>query len=149
VKTWHRASALFFLVVSAVVIQQSVFVLRVNDHGQPGSGLMPLGLGVALALLSLGLLFAKLPPDAQRQRFWEAGAWVYPLVAVLITAVFIVVFDDVGVGASVTVLVAGWLWVVGRKPILVAVLAGVVTAACVHLVFDRLLRTPFPRGLLF
>jgi hypothetical protein len=63
-------------------------------------------------------------------------------------AVFIVVFDEVGAITSVAILVAGWLRLVGRKSIPVAVGTGVLTAAVVYVVFVHLLRTPFPRGVL-
>ena len=52
-KSWQRYAGLFFLAVCVVVIQQSVWVLRLTDAGQPGSGYMPFGLGVILAALSL------------------------------------------------------------------------------------------------
>ncbi len=148
-RSWQRLCAMFFLVVAAVVLQQSIFVLRLLDHGQPGSGLMPFGLGVALAILSAILLFQNRGRDEQRVRFWQPRAWVQPLVAVAITAVFIVVFDDIGPFTSVAVLVAGWLWLVARKRLVVAAITGVLTGAAVYLVFARLLMTPFPRGILF
>ena len=37
-KSWQRYAGVFLLAVAAVVIQQSVWVLRLFDHGQPGSG---------------------------------------------------------------------------------------------------------------
>jgi energy-converting hydrogenase Eha subunit A len=148
-RSWQRLSAVFFLIVAAVVLQQSIFVLRVLDHGQPGSGFMPLGLGIALAILSAVLFLQNRAPDETRVPFWQPRAWVQPLVAVGITAVFIVVFDDVGAITSVAVLVAGWLWLVGRKRFLVAAVTGLLTGAAVYVVFARLLQTPFPRGLLF
>lgn len=148
-RSWQRLCALFFLVLSGVVLYQSIRVLRVLDHGQPGSGFMPLGLGIVLAILSAVLFFQNRARDEQRVRFWAPRAWVQPLVAVAITAVFIVVFDDIGAITSVTVLVAGWLWLVGRKRFVVAAIAGALTGAAVYVVFAKLLLTPFPRGLLF
>jgi hypothetical protein len=63
--------------------------------------------------------------------------------------VYIVVFDDIGAITSVVVLVSGWLLFVERKSIAVSALTGVLTGLVVYLVFDRLLQTPFPRGILF
>jgi putative tricarboxylic transport membrane protein len=148
-RSWQRFCAVFFLVLAAVVLQQSIWVLRVFDHGQPGSGFMPLGLGIVLAILSAVLFFQNRARDEQRVPFWQPRAWVQPLVAVAITAVFIVVFDDIGAITSVAVLVAGWLWLVGRKRLVVAAVTGLLTGAAVYVVFARLLQTPFPRGLLF
>jgi cell division protein FtsW (lipid II flippase) len=149
VNAWYRYSGIFFLLVSAVVLQQSIWVLRIWEDGQPGSGFMPLHIGLGLAILSVALIVKHRRRDAEHRPFWEGRAWLQPLVAVAIVAVFIVVFDDIGAIVSVAVLVTGWLWLVSRKRIWVAAVTGAVTAAIVHLVFERLLQTPFPRGLLF
>jgi len=149
VKSWQRYTGVFFLILSAVVIQQSVWVLRLFDHGQPGSGFMPFGLGVILAILSLLIIVTHRGPDEKRVPFWQPKAWLHPLLAVVITAVYIIVFDDIGAITSVTVLVTGWLWIVERKSVVVAVTTGVLTGLVVYLAFDRLLQTPFPRGILF
>jgi putative tricarboxylic transport membrane protein len=149
VKSWQRIAAVVFLLVSAVVIQQSVWVLRLSEDGQPGSGLMPFLLGVLLAILSLALLVASRGQDEKKVPFWERRAWLLPLAAIVITTVFIEVFDDIGAITSVVVLVTGWLKFVSRKRLQVAVLTGLLTGAAVYLLFDKFLKTPFPRGLLF
>jgi cell division protein FtsW (lipid II flippase) len=149
VKSWQRYAGLFFLVVAAVVIQQSVWVLRLFDHGQPGSGFMPFGLGVILVILALCLIATQRGPEEKRVPFWEPRAWFHPLLAVIITSVYIVVFDDIGAISSVVVLVTGWLLFVERKRVVVAAGTGLLTGLVVYLVFDRLLQTPFPRGILF
>lgn len=148
-KSWQRYSGVFFLVISAVVIQQSVWVLRLFDHGQPGSGFMPFGLGVILAILAALLIATHLGKDEKSRPFWEPKAWLHPLLAVAITVVYIIVFDDIGAITSVIVLVTGWLWIVERKSVVVSVGTGALTGLVVYLVFDRLLQTPFPRGILF
>ncbi|MBI5068127.1 MAG: tripartite tricarboxylate transporter TctB family protein [Deltaproteobacteria bacterium] len=146
---WYRTTAVLLLLVSGLVLQQSVQVLRIHEDGQPGSGFMPFGLGLALAALSLALLVKHRRRDAERRPFWERRAWLHPLLAVALTAGFIVVFDDVGAITSVAVLVTCWLWLVSRKSLPISALTGVLTAAAVHVIFERFLQTPFPRGLLF
>jgi multisubunit Na+/H+ antiporter MnhE subunit len=148
-KSWQRTAGLFFLVLSGLVIQQSVQVLKLFDHGQPGSGLMPFGLGVILAALSLWLIAANRGADERRIPFWERRAWARPLTALAITAVYAVVFDKLGAIASVAILVACWLLFVERKRIAVALLTGALTGAVVHVLFERFLQTPFPKGVLF
>jgi hypothetical protein len=145
---WQRWAGVFFLAVSAVVLHQSLTVLHVTEGGQPGSGFMPLAVGVLLAVLSVALIVTHRGADRERARFWEARSWVRPAVAVAMTAIFIVVFDEVGAITSVAVLVTGWLWLVGRKSAPVALGTGLATAAVVYVVFARLLQTPFPDGLL-
>jgi cobalamin synthase len=150
--SWQRWAGAFFLAIAAVVLHQSVSVLHLSEAGQPGSGFVPFVLGVLLAVLSIALVVTSRPapraPGAGRAAFWEGRAWLQPLVAVAIVAVFIVVFDDIGAITSVALLVTGWLWLVGKRSLPVALATGIATAAVVWAVFVRLLQTPFPDGLL-
>lgn len=148
-KSWQRYAGVFLLAAAALVIQQSVWVLRLFDHGQPGSGFMPFGLGVILAILAISLIATHLGPEEKQIPFWEPKAWLRPLLAIVITAAYIVVFDDIGAITSVVVLVAGWLLLVERKSVLVSASTGLLTGLVVYLLFERFLQTPFPRGVLF
>jgi hypothetical protein len=148
-KSWQRNAGLFLLAVAALVIQQSVWVLRLFDHGQPGSGFMPFGLGVILAILAISIIVTNLGPEEQRIPFWESKAWLRPLLAIVVTVVYVIVFDDIGAITSVVVLVTGWLLVVEHKSVFVSAGTGVLTGLVVYLLFERFLQTPFPRGLLF
>jgi hypothetical protein len=148
-KSWQRYAGFFLLAVAAVVIQQSVWVLRLLDHGQPGSGFMPFGLGVILLILAVCLVVTHRGPDETRVPFWEGRAWLHPLLAVLITITYIVVFDDIGAITSVVVLVMCWLLFVERKSIAASVGTSLLAGLVVYLVFGRLLQTPFPQGILF
>jgi heme/copper-type cytochrome/quinol oxidase subunit 4 len=149
VKSWQRYAGVFFLAVAAVVIQQSVWVLRLFDHGQPGSGFMPFGLGVILGILAICLIATSRGPEERQVPFWEPKAWLHPLLAVIITSVYVVVFDDIGAITSVVVLVTCWLLFVERKSVVVSAGTGALAGLVVYLVFDRFLQTPFPRGVLF
>jgi hypothetical protein len=149
VKSWQRASAIALLIVAGVVIQQSVWVLRLFDHGQPGSGFMPFGLGVILAVLAIMIFVTHMGPDEKRIPFWQPKAWLRPLLAVVIMGAYIIAFDDLGVVSSVVILVTAWLSLLEKKSALVSVGTGIATGLVVYLVFERLLMTPFPQGLLF
>jgi hypothetical protein len=149
VKSWQRYAGVFLLAVAGLVIQQSVWVLRLMDHGQPGSGFMPFGLGVILAVLAISLIATNLGPEDKVVPFWEPKAWLHPLLAIVITVVYAIVFDDIGAITSVVVLVTGWLLLVEHKGVAVSAATGLATGLVVYLVFDRFLKTPFPHGLLF
>lgn len=148
-KSWQRIAGILLLIVSAVVIQQSIFVLRLFDAGQPGSGFMPFGLGVILAGLSGLLIATHLGRDEVRRPFWARAGWVRPLLATLITVGFIAGFNWLGTVACVVLLVAGWLLILERKRILVAVFTGVMTGVIVYFLFEVALQAPFPKGALF
>jgi hypothetical protein len=149
VKSWQRVAGVFLLIVSGVVIQQSVWVLRLFDRGQPGSGFMPFGLGVILAVLAILIILTHRGPDEKRIPFWQPKAWLRPLLAVVIMGAYIFAFDDLGAVTSVVVLVTAWLLILEKKRVAVAVGTGLLTGLVVYVVFERLLMTPFPRGLLF
>ena len=148
-KSWQRVAGFVLLIVSGVVIQQSVWVLRLLDHGQPGSGFMPFGLGIILAVLAA--LDHPHQPGPRRQARLVLGAegWLRPLLALVIMGAYIIAFDDLGAVTSVVILVTAWLLLLEKKAVWVAAVTGVVTGLVVYVVFERLLMTPFPRGLLF
>lgn len=148
-KSWQRTAGAFLLIVSGVVIQQSVWVLRLFDRGQPGSGFMPFGLGVILAMLSTLIILTHWGPDEKRVRFWEGKAWLRPLLAIVIMGAYVIAFDDLGAVTSVVILVTAWLLILEKKRVVVAAGTGLLTGLVVYLVFERLLMTPFPRGFLF
>jgi putative tricarboxylic transport membrane protein len=149
VKSWQRIAGVFLLIVSAVVIHQSVYVLRIFDARQPGSGFMPLGLGVLLAVLSVILVLTNLGSDPTRRAFWEQGGWFRPALAVIIFLAFAIGFEWLGAIADVILLVVAWLLIVERKRVLVAILTGGLTGAVVYVLFEVALQAPFPRGAIF
>ena len=148
-KSWQRVAGIVLLIVAGVVIQQSVWVLRLFDHGQPGSGFMPFGLGVILAVLAALIILTNLGSDEKPVPFWQPKAWLRPLLSLVIMAAYVIAFDDLGAVTSVVILVTAWLLLLEKKPVWVAALTGVATGLVVYVVFERLLMTPFPRGLLF
>lgn len=148
-KSWQRIAGVFLLIVSGVVIQQSIWVLQLFDHGQPGSGFMPFGLGVILAGMAILIILTHWGPDEKRIPFWQPKAWLRPLLAIVIMGIYAVAFDDLGAVASVVVLVTAWLLILEKKRVVVAVGTGLLTGLVIYVVFERLLMTPFPRGFLF
>jgi putative tricarboxylic transport membrane protein len=148
VKSWQRIGGVFLLIVAAVVIQQSVYVLRLFDAGQPGSGFMPFGLGVVLAVLSVLLIVRNLGRDDKRAPFF-GSAWLRPALALAIMVGFTLAFNWLGAVLSVCLLVAAWLMAIERKGVLLSVATGIATGVVVYVVFELALQAPFPRGDLF
>jgi cell division protein FtsW (lipid II flippase) len=104
---------------------------------------------VILAVLAALIILTNLGPDEKRVPFWQAKAWLRPLLSLVIMAAYVIAFDDLGAVTSVVILVTAWLLLLEKKPVWVAALTGVATGLVVYVVFERLLMTPFPRGLLF
>jgi len=148
VKSWQRVAGVFLLIVAAVVIQQSIYVLRLFDAGQPGSGFMPFGLGIILAILSALLILTHLRSDPAKVRFWEEG-WLRPILALGIMVAFVVGFNWLGAVLSVVILVVAWLLILERKSVVISIATGALTGAVVYFLFEVALQAPFPRGVLF
>jgi hypothetical protein len=148
VKSWQRIGAIFLLIVAVIVIQQSVYVLRLFDAGQPGSGFMPFGLGVVLAVLSAVLLLKNVGRDETKLAFFGAG-WFRPVLALAIMVGFAYGFNWLGAVLSVCLLVAVWLIGIERKGVVLSIVTAIATGAVVYLVFEMALQAPFPRGDLF
>ncbi len=147
-KKWQRITGIVLLAVAGLVIQQSIFVLRINDGGQPGSGFLPFGLGIILAALAVALILVNLGSDAEKRPLWGSGAWVRPLLSVLLFAAYAMVLEKLGYIISVFALVFLWLMVVEHKKWLQAVLPGILSAVGVWLIFGLLLNVPLPMGIL-
>ncbi len=147
-RSWQRITGLVLLALAGLVIQQALYVLRVFDGGQPGSGFLPLGLGIILAGLAVALIIVNRAPDEQKVSLWAAGAWVRPALAVLLFAGYALVFEWLGYILSVFMLVFLWLMVVERKSLRQALLPGVLSAAGVWLLFSAMLNVPLPMGIL-
>ncbi len=147
-KKWQRITGIVLLGVAGLVIQQSIFVLRIDDGGQPGSGFLPFGLGIILAGLAVALIAVNLGPDAEKRALWGAGAWVRPLLSVLLFAAYAAALEKLGYIISVFALVFLWLVVLEHKKWLRAILPGILSAVGVWLIFGFLLNVPLPLGIL-
>ncbi|MGE5576097.1 MAG: tripartite tricarboxylate transporter TctB family protein [Syntrophothermus sp.] len=147
-RKWQRITGLVLLGLSGLVIQQSVYVLRVFDGGQPGSGFMPLGLGLILAGLAVALIIVNREPDEKKIPLWAPGTWIRPLLSMLLFAGYALFLEGLGYVISVFALVFLWLVVVERKHLFQAALPGVLSAVGVWLIFGVLLKVPLPMGIL-
>ena len=110
---------------------------------------LSIGLGVILAVMSVMIILTIRGPYEQRVPFWQPGAWLRPVLALVIMGLYAVAFDELGAVFSVVLLVAAWLLFLEKKRVVVAVGTGLLTGLVIHVVFERLLMTPFPRGFLF
>lgn len=147
-RKWQRVTGFILLACSGLVIEQSIYVLRVFDGGQPGSGFFPLGLGIILTVLAIALIIVNREPDAKKMHLWEPGAWVRPLLVAGLFAGYALVLEWLGYVISVFALVFLWLTIVERKDVLRALLPGLLSTVGVWLIFTVLLKVPLPMGIM-
>lgn len=128
------------LVVSAYWMYKGVTVYRLWAGGRLGGGFMPAFAGLAGAVFSLRLLFAK--EEGGEPFRWKA------FLPVLGVALVIAASYAVGLVLSLALFIFFWLKVYEKVPFGKSALTAVASGLIVYLVFVRWLLLPFPRGLL-
>lgn len=130
--------------VLGIVASIGAYELAIGQLNKPGPGLWPFLLSVLLVVCSLILLIKDVRKDSYEKFTGKAKLVIYTIIA---TAIFIVVFQYIGMPVAVVGLLLFQLRVVGAEKwkISLLVTAGM-TVAC-YLLFAVWLKLPFP-GLL-
>lgn len=147
-KKWQRVGAYVLLLIALVVIQQSTMALHVVRRGQPGSGLFPLILGLALGAFAIVILLQNRGPDREAVPFWRARSWLRPLLALVAFVIYGLMLERLGYLVAIFIFVTFWLLAVEGKGIVVGAIAGVLSSLAIHVVFGILLKVPLPGGFL-
>jgi putative tricarboxylic transport membrane protein len=115
----------------------------------PGSGFLPFWLGLAMAVLAVGLLLGTRRAGEPDARWLPVGAGLRRLVAVLgVTAGLVVVLKIVGMVVGTVLFLVAILRFVERMRWRSTLAIAVGTAAVNYLIFTHWLRVPFPLGVL-
>lgn len=116
--------------------------LGVGELADPGPGLWPLIVCVAMVLIGVVILIGA-RHDTSTERF-TAGVPGAVLGAVSLV-VFSAVIELVGFEVATVAVAVVWLKVIGAETWRTSVLVGVLTAAALHLIFVELLSVNLPR----
>jgi len=132
--------------LAMVIIYQSVTVLSLLKFGQPGSGLLPFLLGLALAVLSLVLLFNNKADSTKDDVFLLPTSALRLLIVIALLIMSGLVFQWLGAPVTVGLLVALWLILLERKQVWVGLTTGGLTAIGIWLVFCVAFKAELPLG---
>jgi hypothetical protein len=144
--------SLCFLLLGAGYLIESVR-LPMGTSGQPGSGFYPFLVGVALAALSLSLLFQsfkrKETPGEEADAF-PKGRDLKRVVAVASTLIFFALFfKPLGYGICSAALMVAVLRLLGLRSWAKTVVISILTVGISYYLFASILGVPLPRGALF
>jgi putative tricarboxylic transport membrane protein len=78
-----RAAGLFWLVVG-IVVSAASYHLGLGSVREPGTGFLPFGAGMLLAILSLGSLFQEYRKQAQSKEPLFRGTLWYKVILVFV-----------------------------------------------------------------
>lgn len=127
--------------VLGIVASIGAYELAIGQLNKPGPGLWPFVLSVLLVVCSLILLVKDVRKDSYEKFTGKAKLVIYTIVAI---AIFIVVFQYIGMPVAVVALLLFQLRVVGAEKWKISLLVTVgMTVAC-YLLFAVWLKLPFP-----
>jgi putative tricarboxylic transport membrane protein len=144
--------SLSFLVVGGAYLIESLH-LPLGPAAQPGPGLFPLLVGIAMVAFSLRLFIQSLKTEegpAEKEDPFPKGKDLQRVVVIAGTLIFFAVFLNIlGYGVCSAVLIGAVLRLLGLKSWAKILLISVLTAAFSYLLFASVLEAPLPRGVLF
>ncbi|MDR7427257.1 MAG: tripartite tricarboxylate transporter TctB family protein [Armatimonadota bacterium] len=147
----HASAAIVAAILSALYLA-AARSYRLGNLTNPGAGLFPLLVGIALLVTSLSLLLVEvirarspahphaLPADQPRTPFMDRTMLTFAGVSVLYPMAVAAVGFEVATAAAL----AGMSFAMGERGVMRLVLLGVLGAAASHLLFRRLLGVPLP-----
>lgn len=145
-KRWSLGLYIALLVISGLIIYNSITDLSLAEYGQPGSGLLPFLLAIILAALTLVLLFTGEFKNGEGQVFLLPGPAKRLLLAIALILGSGLVFEFLGAPVTVGIMIALWLIFLERRRIWTAFLTGGLTGLAVWLVFVVAFKAQLPLG---
>ena len=145
---YDRISTIFFLVMALGICLESTR-MGLGSLSNPGPGLLPLGCGLILGILSL-IVFARTfqKADAQRAILWQPGTrWRNLFLAVFSLIGYAFLIDLLGFHFITFVWTSFVCRCVGRMRWKTALITSVVATASSYLLFEQFLTVRFPKGI--
>lgn len=120
----------------------------------PGSGYFPFGAGILLGLISLSLSiktllkapFEKMPTVLTQPQ--EGPNWQSVVLTVVGMLLYVFLLNWLGFIVCTFLLIAFYVWVIGKHNWFVSFIAALSTAVASYLLFEILLDAQLPKGIL-
>lgn len=140
-----RVSSLV-LVVFALLAVNEARKLRLGTLGNPGPGFVPLSLAVALALVSLLLLWRALREPVMPAPPTEPGERWKPVVSLVALAAYTFALEPLGFVLATAALLFFFFRVLDGQRWWIALASAIVVSALSYLIFARALHVRLPEG---
>ena len=140
-----RVTAVFLFALSAAFAAGALKYYRWWSSDGPGSAFLPFCLGVAMALLALGLLIRSWKQKNPGDAWFPRGEGLRDMLVVLgATVLFVVLLKNIGMVIATALYLAGLIAYLGRHRWWVTLTVAVAAAGFNWLVFVHWLKVPFP-----
>jgi putative tricarboxylic transport membrane protein len=134
------------LVLAGILIAAKSVTLHVGTMADPQSGFVPFCAGVAIAVLSVVLLFQSIR-SGNSEEAESSGNILRPTIIVATMLVYVLFFEILGF-IIVTVLLAASVLFLLETKWWTAVVLGLILAIGTYFLFNRVLGVPLPAGIL-
>ena len=151
-RTYDFASSLFWLVLSMVILAESLH-LGVGKLHNPGMGFMPFAAAALLGLLAIVLFFQTLAKKKERKSepLFAGTLWKRIIVVLLSLVAYSYLLPSVGYLISTFVLMTFLLWILEPNRwrwFIWSVFISFLTTGLSYYIFSVLLNCQFPLGLM-
>lgn len=144
---YERRAVVALLVFSLAIIYYSLTKLSLGTFQEPGSGLFPFICGAGILILCL-IWFAINPKINTCEVLWKKGAWIAPVIAMVIIILYTFGLETLGYCVSTFIFLIAWQVVIVREKWVKTGIIAVIGTVAMYVLFDYLLGVPLPRGLL-
>jgi putative tricarboxylic transport membrane protein len=145
ISKWDRITGYIFLIIGVVGAWSSTY-LSMGKFRHPGPGFLPFGLSIALALLSLVLIFGNWKKNEAPVPFWPRRTWLRPLLGVAILILYALVVNLLGFLITTFIFLIIWMWLIEHLRWRIIISISIGTTAALYLIFSLFLEVPLPQG---
>lgn len=144
----ERWAALFLILLSVAVIYYSLTKLSLGTISEPGSGFFPFVCGVGILLLCMIWFIANPKVDEETPAMWEQGAWVAPLLAMILIGLYTFGLEILGYCTATFIFLIAWQTAIVREKLVKTGIIALTGTTVMYLLFSYLLGVPLPEGFL-
>jgi putative tricarboxylic transport membrane protein len=146
-KDLDRVSGFFFFFFSLWIVYESLKLPTGSFH-QPEAGFLPLGLALALLVLSIFLIVQSFKEKHVKEWLTLGGGKIGVGLAVVSMAAYVVVLNKLGFLASTTLITGFLLKGIERQKWTTTLVITVPAVVITYFVFSRWLGVPLPKGII-
>jgi putative tricarboxylic transport membrane protein len=147
-RTMEIATALFFLLASAIVIYDSYKLgIGWKESEGPAAGYFPFYIGVLMALASFVVLFQAVIKKVGEGKTFVTREGFKSVVLVLIPLIiYVATIDYIGIYVASTLYIALFMWHFGKYSILMGLAVGAGISLGLFAMFEIWFLVPLPKG---
>lgn len=146
-RTMEIVTALFFLVLSGIVIKDALRLGISWNFDGPAAGYFPFYIAIFMAIASvINLVQAWMNKEAGNETFVSTTAFGKVLLVLLPLAVYIFTIQFVGIYVASAVYIALFMWWFGGYAIWKALPVGAAVSFFFFMMFEVWFLTPLPKG---